>query len=39
MYRYHGPQISIYGPDGDEAAVRVIRQALPRYAVASDAEE
>jgi hypothetical protein len=26
---YHGPQITIYGRDGEEAAARIIRQALP----------
>lgn len=26
---YHGPQIRIYGRDGEEAAARIIRQALP----------
>ena len=26
---YHGPHLTIYGRDGEEAAARIIRQALP----------
>ena len=36
---YHGPQFHFYGPEGEQVAVRAIRQAIPRTAGDPNTEE